>query len=319
LVTDSKTGEAIQPRDLDQNRIAKANFRTESVTLTGKDRIALKGLFQAVGIAVKPNDDLNLKARDFLDRMIELGRAAGGPPPLAPAPTTTHVDDMRKISGNEQLSKILEQKSTLQQQAGDWKKLGELADKRRPRWDKLQSLLKCGDGLKVLIPVQESATAIENDRLLLDATDHCTPLIKQTVDTLRSQLTNVREAHAAARKKEIARLEGADAWKKLTADEQMDLLRITPLPDEDTSSISSEDELLAALERVPLLHWQDRTNALPARIDSLLVAAIKRLVPKAQYVTLPSATIHDQRELDAWLAEVRTAVEKKLKEGPVIL
>lgn len=319
LATDSKTSEAIQPRHLDQNRIAKASFRMESVTLGAKDRIALKGLFQAVGIGVKPDEDLNLKARDFLDRMIELGRAAGGSAPLPAAPVTTHIDDLRKNSGNEQLSKILQQKSTLQQQAGDWKTAGELADKRRSLWERLQSLLACGDGLPELAAVQESAAAIEKDRLLLDATDHCAPLIKQAADALRSQLSKARDAYAAARKKEIARLEGTEAWKKLTDDQRAELLRTAPLPNEDTSAIGSEEELIAALKTNPLSHWQDRTNAVPARIDSLLTAANKLLEPKAQYVTLPSATIHDQKELDAWLAQARTAIEKRLQEGPVIL
>ena len=319
LATDSKTGEAIVPRNLDQNTIAKANFRVESVTLTAKDRIALKGLFQALGVTVKPDDDLNVKARECLDRMVQLGHAAGGPAPLPAAPSTTHVDDLRKTSGNEQLSKLLAQKSVLQQEAGDWKKLAELAEKRLPRWERLQALLKCGDELKELDAVRESAAAVAKDRLLLDAVDHCAPLIKQTSDSLRGQLTKVRETYAGTREKETARLEAADPWKKLTVEQRDTLLRANPLPPAATSMFASEDELLAALETVPLNQWRDRTDALPSRVDNLLAAASKLLEPKAQYVTLPSATIHSTDELEAWLADVRTAVEARLREGPVIL
>jgi hypothetical protein len=36
-------------------------------------------------------------------------------------------------------------------------------------------------------------------------------------------------------------------------------------------------------------------------------------------VALPSATIHNAADLDAWLARARASVEAKLKDGPVFL
>jgi hypothetical protein len=41
--------------------------------------------------------------------------------------------------------------------------------------------------------------------------------------------------------------------------------------------------------------------------------------PKAVRVSLPSATIKNGQELDAWLSEAKTAIEAKLKDGPVIV
>ncbi len=319
LAKDAKTGEAIQPRHLDQNRIPKAAFRTESISLKPMDRIALKGLIQSVGISVKPDDDLNTKAGEFLDRLFHLALGAGGEAPLPSRPSTTHIDDLRKFSGNEQLTKILEQKAVLQQQAGDWKALGDLAEKRSPVWKQLETLLAFGDDVDGLEPVRESCGAILADRLLLDATDHCGPLIKKTADTLRAEFTARRDAFAKAREAQIARLDGSATWRKLTAGQQHDLLVATPITAIDTTPIGTEDDLATALRRGPLPHWQDRTDALPARVDTLLAAAAKLLEPKARRVALPSATLKSEADLDAWLAESRQTIAKALKDGPVIL
>ena len=319
LVTDTRTNEAIPPRHLDQNGIPKAKFRTESITLGPKERIALKGLIQAVGISVKPDDDLNGKAVDFLSRLEQLASAAGGEAPLPARQSTSHLEDLRRYSGNEQLVKILAQANALKQQAGDWKALGDLEQKRLPVWKRLQSLLSCGAGIEAIAEVRDSAAAIERDRLLLDGSDHSSPLIKKAAEKLRSDLTAARDRFAAARKDQLARLENSDLWKKLTADQRSELTSRSPLPEVDSSSIAQEDELIDALRRAPLGHWQDRIDALPARIDSLLAAAAKLLEPKAQRVTLPSATIRDAAELAAWLDEAKTLIDTKLKEGPVIL
>jgi hypothetical protein len=319
IAKDAKTGETIQPRHLDQNRIPKAAFRSESITLGPKERIALKGLIQSVGISVKPDDDLNAKTAEFLDRLTVLARAAGGEAPLPARPSTTHLEDFRKFSGNEQLMIILGQKSVLQQQAGDWKTLGELAEKRSPVWKQLEALLACGDGVDGLDAIRESSAAILADRLLLAATDHCGPLIKKSAEILRTALTARRDAFAKVREAQVSRLESANIWQKLTEDQRAALLLATPLAVNDTSAIGTEDELAAALRRSPLPHWQDRIDALPARVDSLLAAAAKLLEPKAQRVTLPSATLHNETELDAWLTGVRNTISTTLKEGPVIL
>jgi superfamily II RNA helicase len=50
-----------------------------------------------------------------------------------------------------------------------------------------------------------------------------------------------------------------------------------------------------------------------------LEEAIRQLEPKAVRVTLPSATIKNEQELDIWMNEARTAITTQLKDGPVIL
>jgi len=319
LATDTRTGDTLQARQLQHQSIAKASFRTESVNLSAKDKIALKGLFQTVQIITKPEDDLNQKASEYLEKLFAFARDAGGDAPLPARPNTAVIDDLRRLSGNEQLAKLLEQKSILQQQAGDWKRLAELASKRLPAWTKLRDLVQLGDGVEVVLAVRTSMEAIQRDRLLLDATDHVAPLTRQAADALRASLTSARQSYGAIRVKELNRLENADAWHRLTEAQRSGLLIQTPLPEVDATPIATEEELTAALRRTPLPQWRDRTDALAGRVDALLAAASKILEPKAQRVTLPSATIHNSEDLERWIGTVRANIEAKLKDGPVII
>jgi hypothetical protein len=319
LASDARSGETLAAKQLDHQRIAKAGFRTESVNLTVQDKIALKGLFQAAGVVSKPDDDLNQKAAEFLGKVLEYARAAGGDAPLPARPSTSAIEDLRRMSGNEQLAKILGQKSALQQQAGDWKRLAELAGQRLPGWVKLRSLLDCGAGSDALAKVRASAEAISRDRLLLDATDHAAPLTRQATDLLRAALTASRQAYRDTRQVEFTRLETSAIWQRLSADQRRQLLEQAPVPDADTSSLATEDELIAALRHTPPAQWRDRTDALSGRIDNLLAAAARLLEPKAQRVTLPSATIRTPEDLEKWLADARACIEAKRKDGPVIL
>jgi len=319
LAKDSRTNEPVPPRHLDQNRIPKAIFRTENLALGPKERIALRGLIQSVGISVRPDDDLGDKAATFLGSLIDLARSAGGEPPLPEAPSTAHLEELKRRSGNERLTEILSQESTLKQQAGEWKALAELAERRLPTWERLEKLLACGPDLGALDPVRESRDAIAADRLLLDPSDHCAPLARKAAEILRSAFAERQAAFAQAREAQIARLESDPLWQRLTKEQRRDLLSQAPLPESYDEPIEGESELLKALLHAPLQQWQDRIDLLPVRADALLAAAAKLLEPKAQRLALPSATIRDARELDAWLSQARAAIEAKLKDGPVIL
>ena len=81
----------------------------------------------------------------------------------------------------------------------------------------------------------------------------------------------------------------------------------------------SDEQLLSVLLSCSLANWQSRTDALTAQFDKALAAAIIEAEPKARRVTLATATIHDQAELDAWLNNSKIAIEAALKDGPVIL
>jgi len=74
--------------------------------------------------------------------------------------------------------------------------------------------------------------------------------------------------------------------------------------------VGTEVEVIASLEAMGLEMWQARCDALPQRFQQAQREASKLIEPKVVYVTLPSATIHNEAELEAWLAQVRKQVER---------
>jgi hypothetical protein len=319
IASDAKSGEVLSAKQLDHQRIAKASFRTESVTLSAKDKIALKGLFQSLGVTSRPEDDLNFKAREYLERLLTFGYAAGGDAPLPARPNTASIEDLRRLAGNEQLAEILKQQASLKLLAGDWKQAADLAVKRNSLWERLESLRACGPGVAALESVHTSAQAVVQNRLLLDATDHVTPLIQNAADALRSALTGCRNQYEEVRDKEMKRLESADDWKKLSPEQRKQLLANSPVPEADSSSISSEDELISALSATPLRQWSDRSDAIAGRVDKLLAEAARLLEPKVQHVRITSPTLRSEAEIKAWLATQEKILVAKLKDGPVVV
>lgn len=81
--------------------------------------------------------------------------------------------------------------------------------------------------------------------------------------------------------------------------------------------VGTEAEVIASLEAMSLNMWQTRCDALPQRFQNAQRDAAKLIEPKVVYVTLPSATICNDAELEAWLAQVKKQIQDKLKEGPV--
>jgi Tfp pilus assembly protein PilP len=59
--------------------------------------------------------------------------------------------------------------------------------------------------------------------------------------------------------------------------------------------------------------------ALPNRFHQALEETIRSQKPEAVRISLPSAIVHSEKELDEWLDEVRARAKKQLERGPVIL
>ena len=67
-------GQPLAAGQLDQNKISKSEFRTETITLSGQDKLKLRGVFQDAGISAKASDDLEAKSTEYLN----LAEVAGG-------------------------------------------------------------------------------------------------------------------------------------------------------------------------------------------------------------------------------------------------
>ena len=93
-------GTPLAAGQLDQNKIPVAEFRVESVNLTARDRIALRGLFSKVDIACKSGEE-DLKAGEFIAVMEDLAHHAGGDAPLPQRPGLAEITEIKALAGND--------------------------------------------------------------------------------------------------------------------------------------------------------------------------------------------------------------------------
>ena len=83
--------------------------------------------------------------------------------------------------------------------------------------------------------------------------------------------------------------------------------------------MGTTEEILETLGKTKLSEMREISFALPTKFSNALAAAAKLLEPKAQTVTLKTATIKDDRDLKSWLADTEQRIREKMKTGPVIL
>lgn len=312
-------GESVSPGKLDQTKIKKAELRQETVTLAASDKIALRGLFPQAGVTTKPSDDLEDKSSEFIAAMLSLASAAGGESPLPVRPSTEHLIELRNHAGNERLAKILATKDELEKQATDWQVLVKLSEKRMPLWNRLKQMISHGKSLDEFDQIQTAVKGIEDNRLLLDSTDHVTGQLKQAASVLRSCITTAHQEFVSRYEAQLQSLQESEAWQKTDPTKQLELLAAEGLRGAPTISIGSDEELLRELSATPLSSWRDKTDALPSRFDAALASAAKLLEPKLQRVHLSSDTLKTADDVKDWLAKQEKILTKKLKDGPVIV
>ncbi len=311
-------GTPLIPGQLDQAKIPVTEFRVESVNLTARDRIKLRGLFQTANVACKAGEE-ELKAGEFLGVMDELARWAGGDAPLPDRPNTSHLAEVRALAGNEQLAKLLEKHDELHKQADAWSRLAKLHKDRWPRWETLQTLLAHAGKLPIHSEIKPQADAIIRDRSLLEPTDHVSPLCKKLEHALREALKKAYEECQGSFDRESDALGVSEAWKKIGKDQQNRIAKtnnIVPIPDLDAGD---EHKLASALGTRSLDSWAELTAALPTRFAKAKAEAAKELEPKTQSVTLRSEALRSEADVKAWIARTETDLLSKLKTGPIVI
>jgi hypothetical protein len=303
---------------LDQAKISMADFRTETVTLNAREKIQLRRLFQDAGVDCKPNEE-TLKAPIFLTRMVELAEHVGGEPPMPARPVTVHLDTLRGFGGVEQLAEILKQHDTLAQQAKDWIKLVEIADKRNPAWETLCTFLKHLGAISGADEIRKQAEAVKSERRLLDSSDPVPDICKAAVNVLRSSVTAAHAEYEKTYNEQIAALTDSDNWKKLKADQRKQILADEGIAALPLLAAGTEADLIRTLEQTALPAWKTKTDALTQQFARAAMSAAKVLEPKTQSVHLTSGTLKTQQEVKDWLANTEKDLLAKLKNGPVII
>ena len=312
-------GNAVTVAQLDQGKIGRTEFRVETATLTAQQKIKLRGLFQEAGITARASDDLTEKSSEFLDQLEHLAERAGGEPPLPPRPSVTHLADLRSLAGNERLVKMLDEHDTLKANAADWKKAAETAESRVPVWQKLQRLTQHGDGLDDFDEIKTSANGIRDGRLLLDGSDHVTPLAKKAASALRTAVTAAHKQFCDAHADQLKTLQESESWKKIGDGDRDRILCEEGIDDVPGIAVGSDDELLSTLDATSLGAWRDKSDALAARFTNSATKAAKLLEPKTQRIRLASGVLRTDVDVQQWIDAQRTELLDKLKTGPIVI
>lgn len=252
--------------------------------------------------------------------MTKLADAAGGPPPLPAKPPTNHIEKLKSLIGNELLAAIYDQREQLLNDYTNWTEAKQKIAEQQPRWERLQKLLEHAKALPIYSEISREEQAIPHERKLLAEPDPMPPLVSKLCDALRTAVSEARGRYLQTYDDKMKNLLENDTWMRLPPDKQEEILcrrgLIAPAP----LNVDTEDNLLRELDKIPLSAWEDKTVAIAERVTEVLLDAARELQPKARRVALQSATIHNEKELDEYLANVRRQALDVIGEGnPVVL
>ena len=311
-------GQPADARTLTQTQISTASFYQDVPPLTVMQRLDLKALFQKLGVTTA-NGKESEAATAFLGRALALVEAAGGEAPRPVGPPLKPIQDLQSFSGNAQLVAIHQQKDALATEVAAWTKARDGIAKRLPRWQRLQELLGHAADLPEAAPMAASAAAVESSRGILTDPDPVPPLVSAMTSVLRGALNGVQAELESRFGKEQAKLGQHPLWQELPPEQRQQIAGQCSIEAPTGIKVGSDEEILATLAAGSLANRRTLADALPQRFQRAIEEATRLLEPKATRVSLPSATIRSEEELDAWLAQARDLVATRLKDGPVVV
>ncbi|MDQ3002261.1 MAG: BREX system P-loop protein BrxC [Fibrobacterota bacterium] len=311
-------GESLRSKELDQSKVSATEFRTEKVQLDTKAKLQLRKLYQNASVACQPGQEID-RAQAYVEELERLWKSAGGEPPLPAHPARAQLDALRGQAGQELAQSLLQQAAHLETLREEWKKLGDRAAERAESWRHLERLRAKAAGLAEAQELDKQAQVLRTERRLLDATDPVLPLRVQAVTLLRGKIHEVVTHCVSVHREEAKKLAGESAWKNLTPAMQTDLMREERIQEPEIPALGTEEDVLHALDRYSLSHWQAMTDALPMQFGKALARAMKYLEPKSQSVRLPRETLRNPEEVTAYLRRVEDLLRGKVGQGPVVV
>jgi hypothetical protein len=311
-------GNTLSPGDLDQNKIAKAEFRSEHITLTIQDKIRVRKLYKALNITCSPGEESE-RAAEFLTMLLHVAREAGGDAPLPAHPNLTPWQDIHALHGNERLIALKDQADAIEGHIKDWKALSDLRIKRLPEWILATKLARQGGGVDGIEAHVHELDAIREQRLLLEANNPVAPVLKALADLLRQTVNALHAEQAKRHQAALKELAANDSWQRLDAADQEAILADVGLRAPAPPSIGSDEALTNYLETHTLESMRSTIDAIPGRVSQALQRAAKKLEPEVQTVRIDRATLRTPDEVEAWLAKQKKRVLDALQQGPVLI
>lgn len=314
-----KNGQPMPARQIVQSQIGVLEFRSETKIVSAGQRIQVRKLIQDMGLPVKSGEEAEAIPRVW-QRLADLAADAGGPPPLPERPSIAMLHELQALSGNEQFVAVYEARAALLDSFVAWSKAKALREERRPAWETLQRLLAHAAGRHILQQVTPQVDAILGQRLLLAEPDPVKPLVDALCSDLRQALQVARDKVIEVRARELKAMEATAEWNKLDDEQWRQLFYANHVGPVAELDMGANEKLLRALDEKPLSAWETEAVAVPTRMRRAREQAAKLLEPKAVRVRPKSMTLHNEAEVEAYLAELRSEILCHLKDGsPVIL
>jgi len=319
FVRAARNDQSLTAKEISQSQIGVIDFRNEGVAVTSLQRIVVRKLIVDLELPCNPGEEAAAIPR-VLQRLTELGRAAGGEPPLPEPSSLATIETLQTLSGNEQIVAVYEHRTELQESHAAWTQLKEKNSERLPRWHVLQRFLQHAGKLPAAAEVLPQTQAIHNERALLTDPDPVAPLVAKLTATLRAELLAARQRLVDMREKGLASLAATAEWQRLSPVDQQRILAENDLGPAPELHVGTDETLLAALDAACLEDWKTKAEAIPARVDRAREAAARLLEPKAVRLSPRSVTLKSEGEVDGYLQELRADIMAYIKAGhPVIL
>lgn len=311
-------GAPLTASGLERSKVGLSKFRAETVPLSPAERISIRGFLQKMGIPCKSGEEV-VKAPHLVTALKQRAAAAGGEPPRPAPPSIARLLALDGLAGNALVKKLAEGKDELVADADAWEKVAKTIEARMPRWERLEALFVASATLPVFGEVSAQRNALRDGRGLLTEPDPLPHLCEEIATELRHALIGARDEWKAVYDAEMKVLAAAEAWGKLPSERREGLLIKHGIATIPRLVVGSEGEVLTSAQTRPLSQWQLERAGLPGRFGAARFEAIQLVAPKAQSVSLPKATLHDEAEVEAWLEDARAAILAKLAAGPVVV
>lgn len=312
----TENGTPIKVGELDRLKIRKAIFRVEKVTLTAQQKIELRGLYQKVGIKCASGQETE-KAGEFFAALAVLAATAGGVAPLPAPPDLSHVDDMRRLSGAEQLLALVNARSKVESDIASWEGLSRLASARRPAWDQMLRLSEHAQGLPEARKHLDEIEAVRSSRSLLASLDPVDPIAKALSSLLRVELSARLGALRAAVEKGLREVEDHLLWTKTSESDRAKLIERHRLVAPTMPNLSTDDALLQALQERSFAVLMEVIEGVPARVARLVADLAQLHEPKVQLIRVDRRLLRNSEDVDAWIGSQRQALLNAIRQGPV--
>jgi hypothetical protein len=317
-ITATLNAQAVPLGQLDQNKIAKAEFRVEHATLSVGDRLILRKLFQALGLSCKSGEEA-ARASEFLTGLIGLAKAAGGDAPLPAPPAVTEIEDVQRLIGNEQLVAIKNKATEWEDRIKAWGGTRDLIAARLPAWGIVGRLAKHAAEIPEAKPQLDQIDAIRAQRLLLETADPANTVRQTLAGVLRDAVRKGHAAHEAAFSAAIATLATNGIWANLKPSDQNSIKSSVGLTAPSKPDVATDEALANTLDRKPLAGILAEVDAVTGRVNQAIERAARILEPKVQTVTLERSTLRNSAEVEAWIDRQKTMLLSKVASGPVLV